>query len=42
MAGRWVLIAGRHPVLVPPLGSHQPKEATKHPVLRWAQGAIIL
>ena len=25
---------------MPPLGSHQPKEATKHPVLRWAQGIV--
>ena len=39
VAGRWVLVDGERPVLVPPLGSHQPETATKRPMLRWAQGA---
>ena len=29
VAGRWVLLDGEIPVLVPPLGSHQPDKATK-------------
>ena len=40
VAGRWVLLDGEIPVLVPPLGSHQP-DGHQAPMLRWAQGPII-
>ena len=42
VAGRWVFLDGEVPVLVPSLESHQPQEATKHPMLLWAQGIIFL
>ena len=40
-AGRWVLLDGEVPVLVPPLGSHQPNKATTRPLLHWAQGVCV-